>query len=155
MDIDKIPLLEILMDRISDQRADPEHGLKRVGSGTQMRDGPEIFKTVALFLKRIIRSRRPLHRDLRGLNLKRLLRLRRSHQSARNNKSRPYIEPADLIKIIHSIMINNLKRFKIRPVAQNHKSKRLRIPDTADPSPHRHLLIQKLTPVSIYFSHSH
>ena len=38
--IDKIPLLEILMDGVGDQGADPEHGLEGVGPGPQVGDGP-------------------------------------------------------------------------------------------------------------------
>ena len=48
--IHKASLHKKAVDGICDQRTHPEHRLKGVGSGTQMRDGPQVFKAVPLFL---------------------------------------------------------------------------------------------------------
>ena len=79
MDIDKVPLLEILVDGVGDQRPHAEHCLKGVGPGTEMGNGPQILKAVALFLQRVIGSGRALHLHRVGLDLKRLLGLGRAY----------------------------------------------------------------------------
>ena len=50
MHIDKSPLHEEGVDRISDQGSDTEHCLESIGTCSQMRDGTQILKGVTLFL---------------------------------------------------------------------------------------------------------
>ena len=58
------------MNRISDQGTNSEHCLERIGSGTQMCNGTQIFKAVTLLLQRVIRSACTFHYNLVCLHLK-------------------------------------------------------------------------------------
>ena len=91
MDIDEALLLEILMDRVGDQGADAEYGLEGISTGTKMGDRPQVLERVALFLQRVIRAGRAFHRNLRSLDFKRLLGLRRSHQGSFYKDRRAYV----------------------------------------------------------------
>ena len=97
-----------------------------------------------LLLQRIIRRRRSFHLHGIGLDLKRLLRLRRRNKRSRHDHRRAYIQLGDLCKIIHLVVVYDLQRFKKCPVIQHDKSKCLGIPDAAHPAPYRNLLIQIL-----------
>ena len=55
MHIYKASLLEKGVDRVSDQRPYPEHGLESICPRTQVRDRAQIFKAVPLLLQRIVR----------------------------------------------------------------------------------------------------
>ena len=69
MYIDKTALLEELVDRIGDQGAYTEHSSEGVGTDTQMGNGAQIFKAVALFLQRIIGGGGTFDLDLCHLHL--------------------------------------------------------------------------------------
>ena len=112
-----------------------------------MRDRPQILKAVALLLKRIIRRRRSFNPHFIRLDLKRLLCLRCSHQCTGHDDRCSHIQLGDFRKILHLIMINNLKRLEIRAVIYHDKSERLRITETADPSADRDLFIKVFVPV--------
>ena len=70
------------MDRVGNQGAHAEDSLEGVGSGTQMGNGSQILKAVALLLKRIVRRGRALYDNLVRLNLEGLLGLGSSYQSS-------------------------------------------------------------------------
>ncbi len=91
MHIDKSSLHKESMNRIGNQRTHPENGLKGIGPGTQMRNSPEIFKAVPLFLQRIIGSRRAFYKHLLRLDFKRLLCIRRRNQCSRHDNGGTYV----------------------------------------------------------------
>ena len=110
--IDKISLLEKLMNGISDQRTHPENRLEGIRSRSQMSDRAQILETVALLLQRIIRGRLSLDADFLRLDLKRLLCLRRLHERTRDDQRASDIQLADLFKILQRVRIHDLKRLK-------------------------------------------
>ena len=116
VNIDKPPFLEKTVDGIRCQRPHAENRLKSIRSGPEMRNRPQIFQRMALFLKGIIRSRSPFHSNFLRLDLKRLLRLRRRHQSPPDQHRSSHIQSGNLREIIYFIFIYNLKSLKKRSV---------------------------------------
>ena len=108
MHVDEVSLLEKLVDGVGDQGAHAEHGLERVGSGTQVGDGAQILQAVALLLKRIVGAGCALHGDLRGLDLEGLLRLRGGHQGSLHDDGGSHVHVADLIEVCKIIVVNHL-----------------------------------------------
>ena len=117
MDINKITLLEELMDCVGNQGTNAEHSLERVGTRTQMGHGTQVFHGVALFLKRIVRRGGALDLYRLCLDLKGLLCLRRCNQRSGYDESSTNVAPGHSRKIFHGIVINNLERLKIGSVA--------------------------------------
>ena len=74
MDIHKSALLEELMDRICRKRPYPEHRLKSVCAGTQVRYCTKVFKRMLLFLERVVGGGCTFKDDLFRVYLKGLLR---------------------------------------------------------------------------------
>ena len=85
MDIDEALLLEVLMDRVSDQGTHTEYSLECICTCAEVRNRTKIFEGVAFFLKRIIGTGSTLNGNLCCLDLKRLLCLRCCHESTFND----------------------------------------------------------------------
>ncbi len=119
MDIDKIPLLEKLMDGIGNQRPYPEDSLEGVRPGAQMGDGPEVLKGMPLLLQGIIRCGSAFDVDLFCLDLKGLLCLRRSHQGSLDNDGSTYIKLADFCEVVKTVPVNHLEGLKKCAVIHN------------------------------------
>ena len=153
VDVDKAVLLEELVDRVGNQRADAEGRLECICARAEMRHRAQILERVALFLQRVVRAGRSLDVHLIGLNLKRLLRLRRRDQCSADDDCGADIEMCDLAEIAHPVVENDLKRIEIRAVMNDHESECLRIADRADPAADRDLLVQVLLPVLIDISY--
>lgn len=75
-------LLKEAVDRVGRNRPHPEHRVKGVCPGTQMRDGAQEFEGMALLLQRIIRRGRALDLDGGGVQLTGLLGLGGEDQTA-------------------------------------------------------------------------
>lgn len=91
MDVDKALILEIAVDGVGDQGTNPEYRLEGIGSGTQVGNGPQIFKGMALFLQGVVGSGGALHLNSGSLNLKGLLGLGSGHQGSGDNDGGAYI----------------------------------------------------------------
>ena len=78
---------------------------------------------MTFLLKRIIRCGSAFHHNFICLNLKRLFRLRRCHKCSGHNDCRTHILFGNLLKVVHRIMVNDLKRLKIRSVIYHDESK--------------------------------
>ena len=85
MDIDEALLLEVLMDRVSDQGTHTEYSLECIGTRAKVRDRTKIFEGVAFFLERVVCAGSPLNGNFCCLDLKRLLCLRCCHKSTFND----------------------------------------------------------------------
>ena len=111
----------------------------------------QVFHAVAFFLQRIIRCGSALYADLGCLDLKWLFCLWGCHQSSLYDDGCTYVQFGDLCKILHSIMINNLKGLKKSTIMKHNKSKCLGITYTSDPATYSNLFIQILLSVFINF----
>ena len=123
MYIHKPSLLKELMNRIRCQRTHTEYSLKCIRSRTQMRNRSQILKRMTFLLQRIIRSRRSLDLHFIRLNLKRLFCLRSSDKRSFHNNRSSDIQFRNFRKVLHLIMIYNLKRLKIRTVIYYNETK--------------------------------
>ena len=135
-------LLEELVNRIGNQGANPEYSLEGIGSGTQMRNGSQILKGVALFLQRIIRRGIALYHNLFRLNLEGLLCLRCSNQSSLYNHGRAHVQLGNLFKILHVIMVYDLQCLEAASVSHNQEAEGLGSTVTAEPACYGDFLIQ-------------
>ena len=81
MDIDEALLLEVLMDRVSDQGTHTEYSLECICTCAEMRNRTKIFEGVAFFLERVVCAGSTLNGNFCCLDLKRLLCLRCCHES--------------------------------------------------------------------------
>ena len=136
--INKSLLLEELMNRIRCQRTHTEYSLKCIRSRTQMRNRSQILKRMTFLLQRIIRSRRSLDLHFIRLNLKRLFCLRSSDKRSFHNNRSSDVQFRNFRKVLHLIMIYNLKRLKIRTVIYYNETKCLWISETANPASYRY-----------------
>ena len=141
MHINKIALLEKLVNRICTQGTYTEHRFKRIGSRTQMRNGTQILKRMTFLLQRIIRCGSPFHGYLCCLDLKRLFCFRRRHQLSFYNDCCSDINLADFLIILQTISIYNLNRLKKGTIIHYNESKIFGITVTSYPSADRYLLI--------------
>ena len=137
------------MDCICNQGTDTEHCLKRICPWAEMGNRAQIFKTMPLFLKRIIRRRSPFHHHLVRLHFERLFGFRSSHDCPFHNDCRPYVQFADLFEIRQFVTIDNLQRLKKGAVIDYNKTKCLGIADTPDPSSNRYRLTRKFLPIPV------
>ena len=118
MDIDEIAFLEELVDGVGDEAADAEHGLERVRARTQMRYGAQILHRMALGLDGIIRRRGTLDEDLAGLQLERLLRVRRQDERTGDDDGRADVQLGDLGEIRKLGAVDDLHLREKRAVGQ-------------------------------------
>ena len=118
MDVDEIALLEELVDGVGDEAADAEHGLERVRARTQMRHGAQILHRMALGLDGIIRRRGTLDEDLAGLQLERLLRVRRQDERTGDDDGRADVQLGDLSEIRKLGAVDDLHLREKRAVGQ-------------------------------------
>ena len=125
VNIDKISVLEELVDRHCSQRAYTEHCLEGVGPGTQMGDGPQKLHRVALGLQGIVAGGSTFHSHFLGLDLERLLAIGSQHNSALDDQRSADIDFGNLLEIFDGIVINHLNRGKIGTVVQHNKTKLL------------------------------
>ena len=134
VDIDEVALLEELVDGIGDQTADTEHGLERVRARAQMRYGAQILHRMALGLDGIIRRRRALDKDLAGLQLKRLLRVRRQDERAGDDDGCADVQLGDLGKVCKLGAVDDLHLREKRTVGQVDEAKVLAGTQIAHPA---------------------
>ena len=105
--IDKAIFIEEFVNRIGRCTAHTECRAERIGARAQMCDGTQIFHGVTLLLQRIIRRRGPLHDNLRGMNFKGLLCLRRQEQFSCDNNGRTNIQLCNVLIIGQLIRLKN------------------------------------------------
>ena len=117
MHINEILILEKLMNRISNQRADTEYRTEHIRSRTQVTDFSQELHGVALRLKRIIRCRCSFNRYCLRLNFKRLLCVRGKAHNACHRKCRAHIGFRDFFVIVEKFFfIYYLNGFEERSV---------------------------------------
>ena len=134
MHINKFPFLEKFMDGIRRQGTNAENRLEGIRSRTQMGYRTQVFKAVALLLKRIIRRGSSFHKNLLSLHFDRLLcpgclynRTRRHHRSS-------HADSGCFRKPRHFAAVYDLKRLKKGSVINYKESKILGIPVASHPS---------------------
>ena len=133
------------MNRISDQGTNSEHCLERIGSGTQMCNGTQIFKAVTLLLQRVIRSACTFHYNLVCLHLKGLFCTGRLYNRTCYNDSCSDADFGNICIIIQLVRcVYNLQRLKKGTVIYNQESKIFGIPVASYPAAYCHLLTGKL-----------
>ena len=81
--------------------------------------------------------------------IKWLFRLWSRYQSSLYNNRCAYIQFGNLSKIVHCIMVNDLKGLKICSIMENNKSKGLGITNASYPATYGDLLIQVFIPFSV------
>ena len=91
MDIDEALLLEVLMDRVSDQGTHTEYSLECICTCAEMRNRTKIFESVAFFLERVVCAGSTLNGNFCCLDLKRLLCLRSRNESTFYDNGSAYI----------------------------------------------------------------
>ncbi len=134
VDIDKIPVLEELVDGHCRQRTDAEHGLEGIGPGPQMGDGPQELHGVLLRLQGIVASGGAFNADFAGLNLKGLLGIRGHLHGALHDQGRAHVDLGDFLEICQAIVIHHLHGGEISTVVQDDKAKLLAGALIADPA---------------------
>ena len=134
MDIDKVPVLEELVDSHGSQTPDAEHGLEGVGPGPQVSDGPQELHGVPLGLQGIVAGGGAFHGDGAGLNLKRLLGVGGQHQRTLDDQGRADIDLGDLLEIGHGVVVYNLNGGEVGAVIEGDEAKLLASPAVADPA---------------------
>ena len=144
MDIHEASLVEKAVNGIGNQGANTKDCLKGIGSGAQMRNGPQILKAMTLLLQRILRSGSAFHHRLSCLHLKGLLCAGGLHNGSPQDQGRPHIDFAQRIEIGQRIAVNHLKRLKKGSVIHHQESKILGIPIAPDPAANGHLLADVL-----------
>ena len=118
VDIDEIAFLEELVDGVGDEAADAEDGLEGVRARTQMRHGAQILHRMALGLDGIIRRGGTLDEDLAGLQLERLLRVRRQDERTGDDDGRADVQLGDLGEIRKLGAVDDLHLREKRAVGQ-------------------------------------
>ena len=116
MHIDKIPILEELVNGHGSQTADAEHGLESVGAGAEMGNCTQKLHGVPFGLQGIITGGGAFHGNRLCLNLKGLLGVRSQLDGAAYNQRGADIDLGNLLKIIHGIIIYNLNGVEISTV---------------------------------------
>ena len=128
-------ILEEFVDGVGDEAADAEHGLERVRARTQMRLGAQIFEAVTLFLQRIVRRGHALDRDAVGLELKRLLGVRREHELAVHDERRADVLAGNLVVIFElAALEHDLQALEAAAVVELDKAEILGDTHGANPS---------------------
>ena len=143
MYIDKAALLEEFVYREGDQGADTEHSGKGVGADTQMGNGAQVFKAVALFLQRIIRRGSTLDFNLFNLHFKRLLCIWCQNDSSCRDDGRADVEFCDLRKIFQFIRVYQLQCLEAASVIERDKTDLFRVAVGTDPSADCNGLVSK------------
>ncbi len=88
-----------------------------------MRHGAQKFDGMALLLQRIIRRGRALDRDGLGLHLEGLLGLGRLDERAPDEDGSADVQLGNLRKILHIVVINDLKRREKRAVVDHDEAR--------------------------------
>ena len=125
VDVDKTALLEELMDRVGDQRADAERRLECIRARAQMRNRAQELHAVALFLHREVRCRGTFDRDGICLDLEGLLRVRRGHQSARDDNGGAHVQVRDFTVVFHGVVDDDLQCVEAGAVMEHHEAEGL------------------------------
>ena len=134
VNVDKIPILEELVDGHGGKAADAEYRLEGVGAGTQMVDGAQELHGVALGLEGVVAGGGAFHRDLLGLNLKGLLGVRGENQRAANDQGGADVDFGNLLEIFQGVVIHHLHGGEISTVVQDDKAKLLAAPAVSHPA---------------------
>ena len=134
VDVDKVALLEELVDGVGGKAAHAEHGLEHVGARTQMRHRAQILHRVPLGLDGEIGCGRALNEDFTCLNLKRLLGLRRFDKRARDDQGRADVEFGDFSKIGEFCAVDDLYLREKRAVGEVDEAEILRRAQVANPA---------------------
>ena len=117
--------------------AHPEGRREQIRAGPQVLDRAQILGGVALFLQRVVRRGRALHRDLGGLELKGLGRVGREHQLAAGDKGRAHVLADHLIVIGKALPgEHDLQALEGAAVVELQEAEILHIPDGAAPAAH-------------------
>ncbi|MPM27916.1 hypothetical protein SDC9_74432 [bioreactor metagenome] len=137
MHIDETLALEKLMDGIGRDAPHPEGGGKQIRPGPQVLNRAEELRAMALFLKGIIGGGGPLHLDLRGLQLQRLLGVGSQYHRAGDQQRRAHVLRYDP-GVVHQIVRvqNYLQILEVGAVVQLHEAEVLHVPDGAGPAAH-------------------
>ena len=119
MNIDEAPFVEKFVQSEGRFGTDSEHSVEGVGARTEMGNGAQEFKGVALVLQGIIGGGGALHLDLLRLQLKGLFGFGRQHKRSGGHKGGTQILPGDLLVIRKLFGLqNDLEILKIGAVVQ-------------------------------------
>ena len=110
---------------------------------------------MAFLLQRIVRCGWSFHRNADCLDLKWLFCFWSRDQGTLYDHGCTNVTFADLVKVVHVIMKNNLKGFKIRTVCQYQETESLGVTDTSYPAANLDLFIQIVFTVFVYVSYSY
>ena len=133
--IDEAALLEERVHRLRRHAAHAERRAEEVRARTQMLDRAQKFHAVALFLQRIIRRGRALERDAVGLELERLLGVRREHELTVHDERRADVLAGDLVVIVElAALEHDLQALEAAAVVELDKAEILHVADRARPA---------------------
>ena len=133
--IDEAALLEERVHRLRRHAAHAERRAEEIRARTQMLDRAQEFHTVALFLQRIIRRGRALERDAVGLELERLLGVRREHELTVHDERRADVLAGDVVVIVElAALEHDLQALEAAAVVELDKAEILHVADRARPA---------------------
>ena len=141
VDVDKVPILEKLMDGHGCQGADAKHRLEGVGAGPQMGDGAKKFHGVALGLQGIVAGGGAFHLHPGSLNFKGLLAAGGQHYVAGDDEGSTDIDFGNLLEVLNLIVIDHLNGGEIGAVVEDDEAKLLAGPTVSDPTSDLHFFV--------------
>ena len=135
LDVNKAAVLEERVHRLCGHAADAKRRAEEVRARAQVLDRAQELHAVALFLQRVVRRGRALDRDAVGLELERLLGVRREHELAVHNERRADILAGDLVIIFElAALENDLQTLEAAAVVELDKAEILHVADRARPA---------------------
>ena len=137
VDIDKALILKEAVDGVGGHAAHPEHGGEQVGSGSQVGNGAQKLHAVALLLQGIVRGGGTLHKHVRRLQLKGLLRLRGTDQRPLYDKGSAHVLAHHLVIVFQLLLFHHhLQRGEAASVTEAEEGKALLVADGFCPAAH-------------------
>ena len=107
----------------------------KLGARAQVLNRTQELHAVALFLQRIVRRGRALDRDAVGLELERLLGVRREHELAVHDERRADVLAGDLVVIFElAALEHDLQALEAAAVVELDKAEILHVADRARPA---------------------
>ena len=135
LDVDKAAVLEERVHRLRGHAADTERRAEEVRARAQVLNRTQELHAVALFLQRIVRCGRALDRDAVGLELERLLGVRREHELAVHDERRADVLAGDLVVIFElAALEHDLQALEAAAVVELDKAEILHVADRARPA---------------------